>query len=592
MPVGIVFTLVSVGLMVHAAKTGRFMPWFYVILFLPGLGALAYVLVELVPEWTGSYRGQRARRQIASTLNPKGRYRELVDELAVVDTIANRSALAEECLRLGKFEEARAQYETISPARWATRPVFLLGRARAEFGLGAGRTGGRLARGTANSAGRTTSPLDGHLLYARALEETGRVEEALLNYEDVARYYPGSEPRVRQARLLLAARTPRGSGGDRRGCRALAEAGAHACAPQSKRLARRSRTDRAPLTFSLSRAGPICAPCSKGKSDGRTGQWRMASGRQVPCRPDGRFVRPDPPFRNWITPDGAPGPSGAGGFKAEPGRYHLYVSLACPWAHRTLIFRKLKGLQGMIGLSVVHWHMGADGWTFEDGPGSSPTRSITRASCTRSIPPRMPDHTGRVTVPVLWDRATGRIVNNESSEIIRMFNSAFDGVGAAPGDYYPADLRAEIDALNERIYGAVNNGVYKAGFAREAGALRGSGARAVRHARLARRAARDAPLAVRRTAHRGRLAAVRHPDPLRSRLCRPFQMQHPAHRRLSESVALSARTLRPSRRRGDGRPPPHQEPLLPEPSLDQSERRRAARARNSSSSRIPASCVA
>jgi glutathionyl-hydroquinone reductase len=194
------------------------------------------------------------------------------------------------------------------------------------------------------------------------------------------------------------------------------------------------------------------------------GVWRQDDG--FPADSSGRFIRPAAPLRNWITPDGAPGPSGHGGFAAEPGRYHLYVSLACPWAHRTLIFRALKGLQGAIGLSVVHWHMGAEGWTFEPGPGviADPFHNAQRLY--QVYAKSDPAYTGRVTVPVLWDCKTGQIVNNESSEIIRMLNSAFDGVGALPGDYYPADLRGDIDALNARIYDTVNNGVYRAGFAR------------------------------------------------------------------------------------------------------------------------------
>ena len=179
----------------------------------------------------------------------------------------------------------------------------------------------------------------------------------------------------------------------------------------------------------------------------------------------GRFLRVDAAFRNWITPDGSPGPSGVGGFEAEPGRYHLYVSLACPWAHRTLIFRKLKSLEAMIGVSVVHWLMLEKGWTFADGPGVVPD-PIHRARFLSEIYTKADRrYTGRVTVPVLWDKATGTIVSNESSDIIRMLNGAFDGVGAAPGDYYPEALRQEIDALNERIYHNLNNGVYKAGFA-------------------------------------------------------------------------------------------------------------------------------
>lgn len=179
----------------------------------------------------------------------------------------------------------------------------------------------------------------------------------------------------------------------------------------------------------------------------------------------GRFQRSESVFRNWVTADGAPGPSGEGGFKAEPGRYHLYVSLACPWAHRTLILRKLKGLEEMIGLSVVHWLMAENGWTFAEGEGVVPD-PMGGARYLHEIYTRAePRYSGRVTVPVLWDTHKGTIVSNESADIIRMFNTAFDAVGAVPGDYHPAALRPEIDALNERIYGTVNNGVYKAGFA-------------------------------------------------------------------------------------------------------------------------------
>ncbi len=179
----------------------------------------------------------------------------------------------------------------------------------------------------------------------------------------------------------------------------------------------------------------------------------------------GRFQRQDSAFRNWVTADGSPGPSGEGGFEAEPGRYHLYVSLACPWAHRALIFRALKGLEAMIDVSVVHWLMLDQGWTFAEGPGVVPD-PIGGSRYLHQVYTRAdPRYSGRVTVPVLWDKRRGTVVNNESSEIIRMFNSAFDGVGAKPGDYYPQALRGEIDQLNERIYGTVNNGVYKAGFA-------------------------------------------------------------------------------------------------------------------------------
>ncbi len=179
----------------------------------------------------------------------------------------------------------------------------------------------------------------------------------------------------------------------------------------------------------------------------------------------GRFVRSDAQFRNWVTADGGPGPTGDGGFAAEPGRYHLYVSLACPWAHRTLIFRQLKGLQGMIGVSVVNWLMREHGWTFAPAAGATGDQ-LHGADFLHQIYSRArPDYSGRVTVPVLWDRQAGRIVNNELSEIIRMLNSAFDGAGALPGDYYPEALRPEIDRINARVYATVNNGVYRAGFA-------------------------------------------------------------------------------------------------------------------------------
>lgn len=173
---------------------------------------------------------------------------------------------------------------------------------------------------------------------------------------------------------------------------------------------------------------------------------------------DGRFERHDSQFRNRVTADGE------GGFPARAGRYHLYVSLACPWAHRTLIMRRLKGLEPAIGLSVVHWHMAEQGWSFEKGPGVIPDpqgAAFLHEVYTRADP----GYTGRVTVPVLYDLERDTIVSNESSEILRMLGNAFDGVGAAPGDYTPAALLDEIDALNARVYDTVNNGVYKAGFA-------------------------------------------------------------------------------------------------------------------------------
>jgi putative glutathione S-transferase len=183
------------------------------------------------------------------------------------------------------------------------------------------------------------------------------------------------------------------------------------------------------------------------------------------ARAPGRFERAETAFRNWVTPDGRPGPTGSDGFSAGAGRYHLYVSLACPWAHRTLIMRALKGLEPIIPVSVTNWLMAEQGWTFSPAEGVIPD-PLFNSRYLHEIYTRADTHySGRVTVPVLWDQHTQTIVNNESSEIIRMFNSAFDAVGARPGDYYPTALRAEIDALNARIYETVNNGVYKAGFA-------------------------------------------------------------------------------------------------------------------------------
>ncbi|AMN48315.1 glutathionyl-hydroquinone reductase YqjG [Steroidobacter denitrificans] len=179
----------------------------------------------------------------------------------------------------------------------------------------------------------------------------------------------------------------------------------------------------------------------------------------------GRFIRSESQFRHWITPDGSPGPGGEGGFKAEPGRYHLYVSLACPWAHRALIMRTLKGLEDMISVSIVHWLMREDGWTFAAGPGVIPDSLHNARFLHQVYTAAQPDYSGRVTVPILWDKERRTIVNNESSEIIRVLTGAFDRIGAKPGDYYPVNLRAEIDVMNARVYDGFNNGVYKAGFA-------------------------------------------------------------------------------------------------------------------------------
>ncbi|MEO0822733.1 MAG: glutathione S-transferase family protein [Pseudomonadota bacterium] len=180
----------------------------------------------------------------------------------------------------------------------------------------------------------------------------------------------------------------------------------------------------------------------------------------------GAFKRQEAGFRNWLTADGSPGPTGEGGFAAESGRYHLYISHACPWAHRTMVFRALKGLKDHISVDAVAPFMGSDGWTFEaDRAGATGDTLLGKRYLREVYLAAKPDMTGRVTVPVLWDKKTGRIVSNESSEIIRMFNSAFDALTGDKADYYPADLREEIDAVNARVYDTVNNGVYKSGFA-------------------------------------------------------------------------------------------------------------------------------
>ncbi|MDW4497319.1 glutathione S-transferase family protein [Sulfitobacter sp. D35] len=180
----------------------------------------------------------------------------------------------------------------------------------------------------------------------------------------------------------------------------------------------------------------------------------------------GKFERDSAKFRNWITADGSPGPSGEGGFEAASGRYHLYVSYACPWAHRTLIFRALKGLEPHIGVSVVHPDMMGDGWSFDTAfDGATGDRQFDLPFARDLYTRAKPDFTGRVTVPILWDSERDTIVSNESAEIIRMFNTAFDGITGNTDDYWPEDLRADIEPVNDRIYDTLNNGVYKSGFA-------------------------------------------------------------------------------------------------------------------------------
>ena len=193
------------------------------------------------------------------------------------------------------------------------------------------------------------------------------------------------------------------------------------------------------------------------------GTWKQGTAGSAGA--DGHFAREEATFRRWVTADGQPGPEGQPGVAAAPDRFRLYVSLACPWAHRTLIMRALKGLESMIPVSVVHWYMGDQGWSFEPGEGVVADPEHGARYLHELYAAARPGMTGKVTVPVLWDRHEGCIVSNESADILRMFNDAFDGIGARTGDYHPAPLRGRIDAVNAEVYEAVNNGVYKAGFA-------------------------------------------------------------------------------------------------------------------------------
>ena len=179
----------------------------------------------------------------------------------------------------------------------------------------------------------------------------------------------------------------------------------------------------------------------------------------------GKFMRPESVFRNWVTADGSAGPSGRDGFKAEPGRYHLYVSHNCPWAYRAMLFRRLKGLEDHISIAISASSRKDEGWTYVPEEGCLPDEVNGVTYLHEAYTKADPQYTGRVTVPTLWDKERRTIVNNESSEIIRMFNNAFDEVGATGPDFYPEELRDEINAVNEDVYAYINNGVYRCGFA-------------------------------------------------------------------------------------------------------------------------------
>ncbi len=255
----------------------------------------------------------------------------------------------------------------------------------------------------------------------------------------------------------------------------------------------------------------------------------------------GAFVRSEAVFRNWITADGRPGPSGAGGFAAESGRYHLYVSLACPWAHRTLIFRRLKELTAHISVSVVHPDMLSEGWSFATDFHGATGDALYGCDYLRQIYQRAdPMMSGRVTVPVLWDKRGETIVSNESAEIIRMFNSAFDGITGNRDDYWPDDLREAIESVNARIYDTINNGVYKAGFATTQKAYDAAVAPLFDSLAWLEELLSRQRYLMGDAGHRGRLAALHDACSVRSGLSPPFQVQPAPADRSPEPLGLHA----------------------------------------------------
>ena len=270
------------------------------------------------------------------------------------------------------------------------------------------------------------------------------------------------------------------------------------------------------------------------------GKWHEDGQVQTDAR--GSFVRDDSIFRNWITQDGVPGITGEGGFGAEAGRYHLFVSPSCPWAHRAMILRKLKHLEDAVSMSSADRPKTA-GWSYSQGiddlePGDDGVFRLHQVYTMAK-----PSYTGKVTVPTLWDRERRTIVNNESSEIIRMFNSAFEGLTDDRYDYYPPDLREEIDRINDFVYEHVNNGVYRAGFAKSQGAYEEAVKKVFHGLDTMERMAGPTPLPGWRPHHRGRLAGVPDAAALRPRLPRPLQVQPPARPGLSPPRRLPPGTL-------------------------------------------------
>ena len=248
----------------------------------------------------------------------------------------------------------------------------------------------------------------------------------------------------------------------------------------------------------------------------------------------GGFVRQVSSFRNWVTPDGATGPTGEGGFRAEPGRYHLYASFGCPWASRVLIARKLKRLEDVISVAIVEPMMTDQGWRFGDYPGAD-RDAVNGATYLHEIYTRADPHfTGRATVPALWDKERRTIVNNESADLLRMFNSGFGALADASIDLCPEDLRGAIDALNEAIYASLNNGVYRAGFATTQAAYEEAFGPIFATLDMLERRLEVRSVPVRRPADGNRHSRLRDPRALRRRLPRPLQVQPAAHRRSRE----------------------------------------------------------
>ena len=316
------------------------------------------------------------------------------------------------------------------------------------------------------------------------------------------------------------------------------------------------------------------------------GEWQDDDA--IPSDARGNFIRAASRFRHWITADGAAGPSGDGGFKAEPGRYHLFVSYNCPWAHRAIIMRKLKKLEDVVSMSLAD-RPKTEGWSYSRGIDDLQPSADGTFRLHQVYKAADGDYSGKVTVPTLWDRERRTIVNNESSEIIRMLNSAFAMWTDVEYDFYPEGLRHEIDSINDFVYEHLNNGVYRAGFARSQEAYE-EAARKVFHGldTLDERLGRS--LSCRRTNHRDGLACLSHPAALRSGLLQSFQMQFAPDSGLSSSGRIFARALSVAGNQRDLRSPEDQGRIL-QPAKHQSHRYRADRTRSSSPRTAAQACI-